>query len=88
MQHLYCLLLKRQSDQLIVSLLQELECIFISELYGAQLSQNLCVDDPQVVINGLVKHYVVYLIVDHLANCSQPLDAINIYLLKQVSYYF
>lgn len=82
LNHFYCLLFERQLYQLVVTLLQKLQRIFVSQLNCAKLSQDLRVNYPQVVIHGLVKYFVIYLVVDHLANGPQALNSIQINLLE------
>ena len=72
------MLLKSKSDELIVSLLQELQGVFVSQLDELELSQDLGVDDSQIIIDGLVEDHVIYMSVDLFSDCSNPFNTVDI----------
>lgn len=80
------LLLEGDSNEFVVSLLEEFEGILVSQLNGPQLLQYLRVNNPQIIVHGLIEHIVIHLAVDHFANGPQPLDSVHIDLLKEICY--
>ena len=60
-----------------------MKCILISHLKQLQLSQNLTVHNPKVVIDGLIEYHVVDDLVDLFANCSNLFDTILIDVLQK-----
>ena len=60
-----------------------MKCILISHLKKLQLSKNLTIHNPKVVINGLIENHVVDHLVDLLANCSDLFDSILIDVLEE-----
>ena len=77
-------LIESKSDDFIVSLLQELLSILVSQLDEPELSQNLCIHDSEVIVNCLVEDHVVNVGVDDLTNCSDSLDAVYINILEHL----
>ena len=69
-------LFKSQSDEFVISLLQEVLSIFISELNELQLSKNLRVDNSELVIDGLVEDHVVDMLIQWVTNHSKSSNTV------------
>ena len=77
-------LIESKSDDFVISLLEELLSILISQLDEPELSQNLCIHDSEVIINCLVEDHVVNMSIDDLTNCSNSLDTVYINILQHL----
>ena len=77
-------LIESKSNDLIISLLKELLGILVSQLDEPELSQNLCINDSEVIINCLVEDHVVDMGVDDLTDCSNSLDTVYIDVLEHL----
>ena len=69
--------------ELIISLVQKLKGIIVSHLDKFQLTENLSVNDSQVIIYSLVEDHMIYYSVDLVTNCSESFDTIDINVLQK-----
>ena len=70
------MLFKRQSDEFVVSLLQQVKSIFVSEHDKLELSQNLSINNPQIIIDCLEEHHVVHMNIQWISYLSEPIDTV------------
>ena len=82
------ILLETQFDHLIISLVKQVKCIFVSHLNEFKLSHDLWVNNPEFIINTLIKYHVIDDTVDLFAYCSDPCDSIFVNILKQFVYFW
>ena len=60
-----------------------MDCIDVSQLHELELSNNLRVDDPQVIVNSLVEHHVIHNLVHLLPHSSKLVDSVQVDPLQQ-----
>lgn len=75
-------LIEGEFDKLIVTLIQELEGVLVSELDESQLAEDLRVDDSKVIVDGLIEHHMINQRIDRLTNSPYPFNPIDIDVLK------
>ena len=61
-----------------------MDSVFISELDELNVSHDLHVNNSKIIINSLIKHHMINQRLDLLSFCPDPLDSININVLKQL----
>ena len=69
-------LIEGQSDQLVISTLQKVFGIFVSQLDELELSHDLRVDDSELVVDSLIEDQMVNVLVHRISDLSQSANTI------------
>lgn len=65
-------------------MVKQLQSIFVSHLDKSALSQDLRVNNSEVIVDGLIENHVVHELVYLLSDRSDFLDSVDIDILKQL----
>jgi hypothetical protein len=59
-----------------------MKCILISHLKESKLSEDLAINDPEIIIDSLIEDHVVNNLIDLFSNRSDLIDTILVDILK------
>lgn len=76
--------IESKPNNLIIPLLEELLGILVSQLDEPELSQNLCIHDSEIIVNGLVEDHMIDMSINDFSNGPDSLNTININILKHL----